>query len=138
MQRLQQPGLSFDFSDLSALESFSQWRKSSSCLRISRPFLSHPICSDHPQPSIQILVAGGADAGLTFGIATAAALFLLRRHDRLCQIIAVLPAKDAADLAVLPEETLAAGVRLVSIIPGAANQNDLVLRFLAHIDILLC
>ena len=108
------------------------------CLRISRPFLSHPTCSDHPQPGIQVLVAGGADAGLTFGIATAAALFLLCRHDRFCQIVAVLPAKDAADLAVLPEETLAAGVRLVSIILDAANQNDLMFRFLAHIDILLC
>ena len=131
------PGLFWDFSGLSALNSFSYRRKSSSSLRIFRPFFLRPLCPGGLQPGIQILVAGGADTGLPLCVAAPFALLLLRRHSGLCQVVTILLAEDASNLTVFPEEAFAAGVGPVGIVPDPVNQNGLVLRFFAHLDILL-
>ena len=73
-------------------------------------------------------MAFGVTAALTF-------LFLLGLY-RLSQVVAVLRSKDTADLAVLPEEALAAGIRLVIIVSDPVDQNGFAFHFFSHHDIL--
>ena len=73
-------------------------------------------------------MAFGVTAALTF-------LFLLGLY-RLSQVVAVLRSKDTADLAVLPEEALAAGIRLVIVVSDPVDQNGFASHFFSHHDIL--
>ena len=62
-------------------------------------------------------------------------LFLLGLY-RLSQVVAVLRSKNTADLAVLPEEALAAGIRLVIVVSDPVDQNGFAFHFFSHYDIL--
>ena len=66
-------------------------------------------------------MAFGVTAALTF-------LFLLGLYC-LSQVVAVLRSKHTADLAVLPEEALAAGIRLVIIVSDPVDQNGFASHF---------
>ena len=66
-------------------------------------------------------MAFGVTAALTF-------LFLLGLYG-LSQVVAVLCSKDTADLAVLPEEALAAGIRLVIVVSDPIDQNGFASHF---------
>ena len=73
-------------------------------------------------------MAFGVTAALTF-------LFLLGLYC-LSQVVAVLRSKHTADLAILPEEALAAGIRLVIIVSDPIDQNGFAFCFFSHHDIL--
>ena len=88
------------------------------------------------KPLVQVLVTAGADTGLAFGITAAFTFLFLFGHHDLCQVVAVLRSKDTADLAVLPEEALAAGIRLVIVVSDPIDQNGFAFRFFSHHDIL--
>ncbi|MBP3658418.1 MAG: hypothetical protein J6J02_03805 [Oscillospiraceae bacterium] len=66
-------------------------------------------------------MAFGVTAALTF-------LFLLGLYC-FSQVVAVLRTKHTADLAILPEEALAAGIRLVIIVSDPVDQNGFAFHF---------
>ena len=66
-------------------------------------------------------MAFGVTAALTF-------LFLLGLYC-FSQVVAVLRIKHTADLAVLPEEALAAGIRLVIVVSDPVDQNGFAFHF---------
>ena len=73
-------------------------------------------------------MAFSVTAALTF-------LFLLGLYC-LSQVVAVLRSKHTANLTVLPEEALAAGIRLVIVVSDPVDQNGFASRFFSHHDIL--
>ena len=73
---------------------------------------------------------------MAFGVTAALAFLFLLGLYRLSQVVAVLRTKDTADLAVLPEEALAAGIRLVIIVSDPVDQNGFAFHFFSHHDIL--
>ena len=113
--------------------SFSLLRKLSSCLLICATFFPGTLGS---KPGLQIFIAGGTHAGLTLGITAAFTFLFLLGHHGLGQIVAVLFSQNAADLAVLPEEAHAAGLRFFRIVPDPVDQNGVVSRYFSHHDIL--
>lgn len=73
---------------------------------------------------------------MAFGVtATLTFLFLLGLYC-LSQVVTVLHSKDTTDLTILPEEALAAGIRLVIIVSNPINQNGFASHFFSHHDIL--
>ena len=73
---------------------------------------------------------------MAFGVTAALTLLFLLGFYRLSQVVAVLRSKHTADFAVLPEEALAAGIRLVIIVSDPIDQNGFASRFFSHHDIL--
>ena len=66
---------------------------------------------------------------MAFGVTAALTFLFLFGLYCLSQVVAVLRSKDTADLAVLPEEALAADIRLVIIVSDPVDQNGLASRF---------
>lgn len=85
-----------------------------------------PDCSE---PCVQLLVTDSTDTGMAFGVTAALTFLFLLGLYCLSQIVAVLRSKHAADLAVLPEEALAAGIRLVIVVSDPVDQNCFASRF---------
>ena len=66
---------------------------------------------------------------MSFGVTAALTFLFLLGLYRLGQVVAVLRSKDTADLAVLPEEALAAGVRLVVVVSDPLVPNNFLFAF---------
>lgn len=66
---------------------------------------------------------------MAFGVTAALTLLFLLGFYRLSQVVAVLRSKHTADLAVLPEEAPAAGIRLVIIVSDPIDQNSFASHF---------
>lgn len=92
--------------------------------------------SDYSEPCVQFLVADSADTGMAFGVTAALTFLFLLGLYCLSQVVAVLRSKDTADLAIFPEEALAAGIRLVIVVSDPIDQNDSAFRLFSHHDIL--
>ena len=73
---------------------------------------------------------------MAFGVTLALTFLFLFGLYCLSQVVAVLRTKHTADLAILPEEALAAGIRLVIIVSDSVDQNGFAFHFFSHHDIL--
>ena len=73
---------------------------------------------------------------MSFGVTAALTFLFLLGLYRLSQVVTVLRPQHTADLAVLPEEAFAAGIRLVIVVSDPIDQNGFAFCFFSHHDIL--